>query len=1069
MDAVKPFRGLAPLVLLSLLLARTAGAQPRSAAPQAPAASVARPPWEQAALDDALLRDVLFIDPFRGWAVGDRGVIWHTADGGRTWQRQRSGVAEPLHSICFASESHGWAAGGATDPHTLTSRTVLLTTRDGGQTWRTETGAALLPALRRVKFLTANQGWAVGEASALHPSGVFHTNDGGRKWTPLPIVPPVANGLPARAAEQHWLEPGWLAGDFVDPLAGALAGRRGVAASIRNRSLQPSDGPRFGVRGLRRMQLGPDGRGWLAGEGGLVLSTADAGASWQVPRGGLPGRAAEFFDFQALAKLGPSCWVAGSPGTCVFHSPDGGDSWRMLPTGQNLPIHGLYFHDEQTGWAVGAMGLILATSDGGRTWRVQRSGGSRAAVLCLMADAEALPLELLAQLCGNDGYLGVAEILCRRDLDEGPPAQKLAAERVHEAVVSVGGCAASMAWQFPLRQPGVAARGEQLLGGWDRVNDGRGVARMQDYLVRQIRTWRPEIIVTHAATPEGDDPLGRVIHQAVIQAAQGAAEASQFGWIASETGLAPWKVRKVFSALPTGGAGDVKLSAFQWAPQLGRSPAEAAAPARSLIADGLTRPRNSLAFQLAVNDLPTPDGRESFFGGIVLHAGGDARRALPPASDSLEVLRRSAEKHRNVLAILDRAEREPASSGQLLGQMGELTKDLSTDAAAQVLFEMARRYHRTGQAELAADSIDLLVQRYPQHPSTGAAQVWLLHYWSSGEVAWRSQAAQRVAVQRASAVADPRDPLGKVVPAGGAVLPGGGRLETPSHSTVADGTRRIDRPARAAQIGKQLERANPALFAEPRVRFPLAVAQIQQGFARDAERFYLAQRRAPPGNPWQRLAAGEEWLAARQTSPPLSAMRCPRVAAKPYLDGKLDDAAWRSSPPQQLRSRVDDDEAWRAAVQLVCDDEYLYVAATCQRPPVGKTPLKGNGSQDEASSARAARRRPESTRPAGDTLGHGPRLCHVLSPGHGRAGLDRRILLGRRDVESRMVRRRRQRRASLDHRSRHSLERACRRAATRPDGLGHRSAAHRAGRGLSILVAAGLHGNSAGGVRLSAV
>jgi photosystem II stability/assembly factor-like uncharacterized protein len=877
-----------------------------------------------------LLRDVLFLDTLRGWAVGDRGVIWHTADGGRNWQLQPSGVTEPLHSICFSDENHGWAAGGATDPHTLVSRGVLLNTRDGGRTWRTETAAAQLPIVRRVKFLSLNQGWAIGESSALHPSGVFYTNDGGRKWADLPIASPIdPQGLPALATQQ----PDWLAGDFVDPLIGALAGRRGLVAGIRNRALQASGGPGFGVRGLRRMQLASDGRGWLVGDGGLLLATADAGLSWQVPRGGLPGRAAEFFDLCALAMLGNHCWVAGSPGTCVFHSPDGGNSWRLLPTRQNLPIHGLHFRDEQNGWAVGALGTILATADGGRTWRVQRSGGTRAAVLALVADADALPLELLAQLCGNDGYLGAAEIVCRRDLDQGPAARQAAAERGHEAVVSVGGCSAGVAWQFPLRQPGVATRSEQFLDGWNRVNDGRGLARLQEYLVRQIRTWRPEIVISHAASPQGDDPLGRLIHQAVLQAVPAAADGQQFAWLAHETGLAPWKVKKVFGALPSGTAGDVTLSAAQWAPNLGRSPAEAAAPARALVAEGAPAQQGIVAFQLSTNSLPPDNGRETFFSGIALHAAGEARRALP-AADNFETLRRSAEKHRNVRAIVERAEREPVAAGQLLGQMGDLTKDLTAEAAGQMLFDLAQRYYRTGQAELAADTLELLVERHPRHPVAGAAQVRLLHYWSSSEVAWRLQAAQRATVQEASAVVDPRDPFGrKVMPAGGAALPVGvGRIDKPSRAMVT-GSRPTDRPARATQIGKELERAHPALFAEPRVRFPLAVAQIQRGFSRDAERFYLAQRRGQPGDPWQRLAAGEEWLATRQAPPPVSATRCPRVPAKPYLDGKLDDAAWQSAPPQELRSRLNDDKTWRATVQLACDDEYLYLAATCQRPP----------------------------------------------------------------------------------------------------------------------------------------
>src|SRR5437773_11836511 len=42
------------------------------------------PEW----LQDAELTAVTFINADRGWAVGDRGIIWHTGDGGRTWKLQ---------------------------------------------------------------------------------------------------------------------------------------------------------------------------------------------------------------------------------------------------------------------------------------------------------------------------------------------------------------------------------------------------------------------------------------------------------------------------------------------------------------------------------------------------------------------------------------------------------------------------------------------------------------------------------------------------------------------------------------------------------------------------------------------------------------------------------------------------------------------------------------------------------------------------------------------------------------------------------------------------------------------
>ncbi|HVT30220.1 MAG TPA: hypothetical protein VHE81_19565, partial [Lacipirellulaceae bacterium] len=36
--------------------------------------------------NDAALNDMAFVNQSTGWAVGDRGVIWCTHDGGNTWR-----------------------------------------------------------------------------------------------------------------------------------------------------------------------------------------------------------------------------------------------------------------------------------------------------------------------------------------------------------------------------------------------------------------------------------------------------------------------------------------------------------------------------------------------------------------------------------------------------------------------------------------------------------------------------------------------------------------------------------------------------------------------------------------------------------------------------------------------------------------------------------------------------------------------------------------------------------------------------------------------------------------------
>src|SRR5579872_6067663 len=160
--------------------------------------------------DDANLHDVQFVDSRHGWAVGDRGVIWHSADGGETWALQQSGVSCPLESVCFLSDRVGWIAGGGTIPFTRQSYGVILRTSDGGGTWQplvapqpAVTGnskpaaptsvknrdqkpvAAALPRIKNIQFFSLDEAVAVCEATGAEPVGVYATQDAGKSWLPL--------------------------------------------------------------------------------------------------------------------------------------------------------------------------------------------------------------------------------------------------------------------------------------------------------------------------------------------------------------------------------------------------------------------------------------------------------------------------------------------------------------------------------------------------------------------------------------------------------------------------------------------------------------------------------------------------------------------------------------------------------------------------------------------------------------------------------------------------------------------------------------------------------------------
>ena len=89
--------------------------------------------------NDAKLADVTFVDAPHGWAVGDRGVIWHTDDGGATGRCSARASTRRLASrSAFSMSRIGWAAGGFTQPYTGSTSGVVLRTRDGGQRWTVE-------------------------------------------------------------------------------------------------------------------------------------------------------------------------------------------------------------------------------------------------------------------------------------------------------------------------------------------------------------------------------------------------------------------------------------------------------------------------------------------------------------------------------------------------------------------------------------------------------------------------------------------------------------------------------------------------------------------------------------------------------------------------------------------------------------------------------------------------------------------------------------------------------------------------------------------------------------------
>ena len=114
--------------------------------------------------------------------------------------------------------------------------------------------------------------------------------------------------------------------------------------------------------------------GWVVGSGstkgqGFIFATVNEGASWinQLVTH-VPLNSVRFVDPQRG-------WVVGDSGL-IMATTDGGGSWKSQISGKATNLRSVFFEDSLSGWVVGDTACILSTSDGGRTWRSESTGTS---------------------------------------------------------------------------------------------------------------------------------------------------------------------------------------------------------------------------------------------------------------------------------------------------------------------------------------------------------------------------------------------------------------------------------------------------------------------------------------------------------------------------------------------------------------------------------------------------------------------------------------------------------------------------------------------------------------------
>lgn len=287
----------------------------------------------------ATVNSLWFFDSRDGLALADDGGALRTSDGGVTWSPAAgSGGVGWRRPQFLADGSLGWV---------LADSGAIWRSTDRGRTWLAPAGAAAtaLYGVTDFHFVDGLHGWAIRPyGDFANPATVFVSDDGGLSW----------RALASTASSQ-----GFEAIRFADVLRGVAVGPAGVALVTADGGATWSPRPTGLTFPLRRASFVDASTVVAVGDFGAVARSTDAGRTWRrvdVPTG------RTLSDVRFAGQVGHA---VGEGGTDLV-SRDGGATWALLPTGAQTWLRTTFFVDEQTGWAAGGNGSILATATGGR-------------------------------------------------------------------------------------------------------------------------------------------------------------------------------------------------------------------------------------------------------------------------------------------------------------------------------------------------------------------------------------------------------------------------------------------------------------------------------------------------------------------------------------------------------------------------------------------------------------------------------------------------------------------------------------------------------------------------------
>lgn len=302
----------------------------------------------------SLLLDVVAVGK-RLVAVGERGHILLSDDGGKTWRQPAVPVRSLLTAVYFVDDKQGWAVG---------HDSVVLHTPDGGENWALQNYKEYSPesaaAMAEEEFVDESMDDAAYDESFEEDTG---RAIGSREGVPLLDV--------------------W----FADA-------SRGVAVGAYGLMLQTADGGKTWTDASDTIS---NPEGWhfnaiaghpasgvvvIAGEKGTFYRSVDAGRSFSPSRSPYDG---SFFG--AAVGADGAFYVFGLQGS-LFRSADQGVGWTSLATGVTSGLNDACSTADGRLLVTGNAGVLLTVTADGKTVTTERRPDRQAVLSCARAGNE---------------------------------------------------------------------------------------------------------------------------------------------------------------------------------------------------------------------------------------------------------------------------------------------------------------------------------------------------------------------------------------------------------------------------------------------------------------------------------------------------------------------------------------------------------------------------------------------------------------------------------------------------------------------------------------------------------